>query len=69
MKRVTHFKAANRGLPVNITGSIENRDILLEFSFIWIVGWYLGVLVVAIEIHEMSLLSSYLEIMTSNCNL
>ena len=61
MKGVTHFKAANRDFPVNITGFIVHRDILLVLSLIYIVGWYLGVWGVAFEMHEMRLLSIYTE--------
>ena len=61
MKRVTLFKAVNRGFPVNITGFIVHRDILLVFYFIEIVGWYLRVLGVAFEMRKMRLLSSYTE--------
>ena len=61
MKRVTHFKAANRDFPVNIIGFIVHRDILLVLSLIYIVGWYLGVWGVAFEMHEMRLLSIYTE--------
>ena len=61
MKGVTHFKAANRDFPVNITGFIVHRDILLVLSLIYIVGWYLGVWGVAFEMHEMGLLSIYTE--------
>ena len=53
MKRVTLFKVVKKGFPVNITGFIVRRDILLVF--------YLGVLGVAFEMHKMRLLSSYTE--------
>ena len=61
MKRVTYFKTANRGFPVSITGFIVHREILLVLCFIYIVGWFLGVLGVAFKMHEMRLLPSYTE--------
>ena len=61
MERVPDFKPASRDFPFNITGFRVYRDILLVFSFIWIVRWYLAVLGVAFEMHEIRLLSIYAE--------
>ena len=61
MKRVPNFEPASRNFPFNITSFLIHRNMLLVFSFNKIIRWYLGVLGVAFEMHEMRLLSIYAE--------